>query len=194
MKTFILNEKEIKMVNSWEDLSLKQWIEFYKLNEKKDKEGMVQDFYLLKLMEILCDAEPDGLDDMTLSMYQENLEEMKFMLEVPVSRQEQTLIINNVRYGFPQNYDMNSLTAGEYISIQTLRQRYENHLDSIPWLLAVILRPVTEYKNEETGEVSWKQEKFSTENLGFRAELFLNSLKALDVMSVITFFFAGNKE
>jgi hypothetical protein len=192
MKTIKIGEKEIKMVNSWEDLTLKQWIEFYKLNGKKEKENMIQDFYLLSIMEIFCDVLPGELDDLSLAEYQENLEEMKFLLETPPLKDISMLEMDGVKYAFPQSFD--GLTTGEYISIKTLQSRHENQLDGLPYLLAVVLRPVIgEETDSETGEIIYKTEKFDTKNLQWRADTFYDKLKALDVMKAVGFFFNGKK-
>lgn len=193
MKTIKIGEKEIKMANSWEDLTLKQWIEFYKLNSRKEKENMIQDFYLLSIMEIFCDVLPGELDDLSLVEYQENLEEMKFLLETPPLKDVSMLEMDGVKYAFPQTFD--NLTTGEYISIKTLQSRHENQLDGLPYLLAVVLRPVIgEETDSETGEIIYKTEKFDTKNLQWRADMFYDKLKALDVMKAVGFFFNGKKE
>lgn len=193
MKTFKIGEKEINMSTSWEDMTLKQWIEFYKLNEKNQKEGMIQDFYLLSIMEVLCNVFPGDLDDLSLNEYQSHLEDMKFMLDTPELKDVQVLKIDDVNYCFPENFDR--LTTGEYISIKTLQSRYENNLDGLPYLLAVILRPVeSEEIDEETGKKVYNQEKFDTKNLQWRADMFYERLKALDVMKAVGFFFSGKQE
>jgi len=193
MKTIKIGETEINMANSWEDLTLKQWIEFYKLNNRREKDSMIQDFYLLSIMEIFCNVLPGALDDLSLSEYQENLEEMKFLLETPPLKDISILEMDGVKYAFPQSFD--GLTTGEYISIKTLQSRYENNLDGLPYLLAVILRPVIgEETDSETGEVVYKTEKFDTKNLQWRADMFYDKLKALDVMKAVGFFFNGKKD
>jgi len=104
MKTLKIGDKEIYFSNSWEDMTLKQWIEFYKLNEKRNKENMVEDFYLLSILEILCGVYPGDLDDMSLTEYQENLKELEFMLENPKLKEVGPILIGDTLYGFKQNF------------------------------------------------------------------------------------------
>ncbi len=132
MKTFVLNEKEISMTTEWNELSLGQYINFMKLNERREKEEMVQDFYLLSLMEVLCKVNENELDDLSLAEYQENLEAMKFLLDTPTVEDTDVIEIDGVKYCLPQKFD--SLSAGEYISIKTLQSRYENNIEGLPYL------------------------------------------------------------
>jgi hypothetical protein len=192
MKTFVLNEKEINMTTEWNELSLGQYINFMKLNERKEKEEMVQDFYLLSLMEVLCKVDQNELDDLSLAEYQENLEAMKFLLDSPTVEDTDVIEIDSVKYCLPQKFD--SLSAGEYISIKTLQSRYENNIEGLPYLVAVILRPLKEEQVDvETGEKVYIQEKFDTKNLQWRADLFNDKLQISKIMTAIGFFFNGNK-
>ncbi|MFN9371170.1 MAG: hypothetical protein ACK6D3_04715 [Planctomycetaceae bacterium] len=192
MKTFVLNEKEISMTTEWNELSLGQYINFMKLNERREKEEMVQDFYLLSLMEVLCKVDENELDDLSLAEYQENLEAMKFLLDTPTVEDTDVIEIDGVKYCLPQRFD--SLSAGEYISIKTLQSRYENNIEGLPYLVAVILRPLKEEQvDAETGEKVYIQEKFDTKNLQWRADLFNDKLQISKIMTAIGFFFNGNK-
>jgi hypothetical protein len=192
MKTFVLNEKEISMTTEWNELSLGQYINFMKLNERREKEEMVQDFYLLSLMEVLCKVDENELDDLSLAEYQENLEAMKFLLDTPTVEDTDVIEIDGVKYCLPQKFD--SLSAGEYISIKTLQSRYENNIEGLPYLVAVILRPLKEEQvDAETGEKVYIQEKFDTKNLQWRADLFNDKLQISKIMTAIGFFFNGNK-
>jgi hypothetical protein len=192
MKTFKIGDREIYFSNSWEDMTLKQWIEFYKLNERRNKENMVEDYYLLSILEVLCNVFPGELDDMSLTEYQEHLKELEFMLENPKLKEVGPVLVGDKLYGFKQN--LSELTTGEYITIKTLQGRYENNLDGLPFILSVIFRPVTEVKDEETGEISYVQERFDTKNLDWRADIIYNNVKALDVMKGINFFFNGKND
>ncbi len=102
MKTFVLNEKEISMTTEWNELSLGQYINFMKLNERREKEEMVQDFYLLSLMEVLCKVNENELDDLSLAEYQENLEAMKFLLDTPTVEDTDVIEIDGVKYCLPK--------------------------------------------------------------------------------------------
>jgi hypothetical protein len=189
MKTFKIGDREIFFSNSWEDMTVRQWIEFYKLNERKNKESMVEDYYLLSILEILCSVFPGELDDMSLNQYQDYLKELEFMLENPKLKEVGPVLVGEKLYSFKEN--LSELTTGEYITIKTLQGRYENNLDGLPFILSVIFRPATEVKDEETGEISYVQEKFDTKNLDWRADIIYNNVKALDVMKGINFFFSG---
>lgn len=190
MKSFILNDIEIKFSNTWEDLTIKQWVLFYKLNSKKEEEDIQEDFYLLSILEILCNVLPGELDDLPLAEYQELISELTFLLQSPEFKESKNIEIDGVIYGFPKSFD--NLTTGEYISIKTLQSKYKNNLDAIPTLLSVILRPVTKVVDEETKQEEWVQDKFDTKNLSYRADLINEKVKAVEVMKGINFFFHGS--
>ena len=192
MKTIKINEKEIYFSNSWEDLTVKQWIGFYQLNERREKENMVEDYYLLSILEVLCNVFPGELDDMSLTEYQNSIKELEFLLEQPTLKEVGPVQVGDKLYGFPDSF--NDLKTGEYITIKTLQSRYENNLDGLPTLLAVIFRPVTESIDSETGEKTYIQEKFDTKNLDWRADLIYNNVKAIDIMKGVNFFFTGKND
>lgn len=192
MKTFKLNEKDINFSNSWEDLTIKQWIEFYKLNERRNNEGFGEDFYLLSVLEILCDVLPGELDDMSLEDYNNILNDLLFLLEEPKLNETKQVLVGDIYYGFPNSF--NDLKTGEYVSIKTLQARYANNLDGLPYLLAVIFRPVIKEIDSETGQECWRQEKFDTKNLDWRANIIYNDVKAIDVMKGVNFFFSGKSD
>lgn len=192
MKTIKINEKEIYFSNSWEDLSIKQWIEFFKLNEKKDNNSILEDFYLLSVLEVLCDVIPGELDDLSLNEYTDLLRELSFLVDPPAFEEPKPIVIGDTTYTIKS--DLNNITTGEYISIKTLQSKYTNSLDSLPYLLAVIVRPSTLVKNNETGEEEWIQEKFDSKNLDWRANIIYNDFKAIDIMKGVGFFLSGNQE
>lgn len=192
MKVIKVKDKEFNFSNSWEDMTVKQWINFYKMNEKRDKENFVEEFYLLSVLETLCDAEVGELDEMMLEEYNKNIEELKFLLTSPEIPKRKPVLIGDIYYSFKENF--NELTTGEFVSIKTLQSKYTNNLDGVPYILAVIFRPVTKSVDSETGLEEWIQEKFDTKNIEWRANMIYNSVKALDVMDGLNFFFLGNKE
>ncbi len=144
------------------------------------------------LMVTLWDEGDTDTNGEILAEYQENLEAMKFLLDTPTVEDTDVIEIDGVKYCLPQKFD--SLSAGEYISIKTLQSRYENNIEGLPYLVAVILRPLKEEQvDAETGEKVYIQEKFDTKNLQWRADLFNDKLQISKIMTAIGFFFNGNK-
>jgi len=67
MKFFKLNEKEYQVPESWQEMSLKLYVNVAKLEEKRT-EYFLGELYLLKIIEAICDAEDGELDELTLEV------------------------------------------------------------------------------------------------------------------------------
>jgi len=148
------------------------------------------ELYLLKIIEALCCAEPNELDDLTLDLVGELSNEVGYLNNEPKwSSSSRHLLINDVDYAFPE--DLNKLTMGEYISIKMLQEQQNTQAELIPYLLAVILRPAKKVINEETKKENWICEKFNTENLEWRKELFLTQ-PVFNLMGPVSFFLNGS--
>jgi len=188
MKKFTLNKKEYNMPTSWEELTLRHYVNLSILEENKT-EYLLGELYLLKIIEVLCSAEGGELDELTIEMVTELSKEVGFFQEQPKWPSSRHLLINDIDYAFPE--DLNKLTMGEYISIKMLQEQQKTQSELIPYLLAVILRPANKVINEETTKESWVCEKFNTENLEFRKELFLTQ-PVLNLMGPVSFFLNGS--
>lgn len=189
MKLFKLNEKEYNMPTCWDDMTLGVYVKLAKLDETKEAFG-IPELYLLKVIEALCSAEEGDLDELTLDMVTELSNEVGFIQEEPKwNTTSRHIVINDIDYVFPA--DLNKLTMGEYISIKMLQEQQTSQADLIPYLLSVILRPGKKVLNEETGKETWVQDKFSTNNLEHRKELFLTQ-PVFNLMGPVSFFLNGS--
>lgn len=188
MKSFVLNNKEWSMPESWSEINLRIYTELAKLEENKT-EYLLGELYLLKVIEVLCGAESGDLDDLTMEMVSELSQIVGFVVEQPKWENTKHIQIEGKDYSFPK--DLNKLTIGEYVSIKTLQENYTTQAEFIPWLLAIILRPAEKVVDPETGEEFWKQEKFKAENLEWRKEL-LMSQPVFNLLGPINFFLSGS--
>jgi hypothetical protein len=76
--------------------------------------------------------------------------------------------------------NMNELTVGEYVSIETLIEQGKlNSITSIPAILSVILKPIGE--------------KFDSNLVNARMELFKDELSIEDVLGMSVFFSIGGR-
>lgn len=189
MKLFKLNEKEYNMPTCWNDMTLGVYVKLAKLDETKEAFG-IPELYLLKVIEALCSAEEGDLDELTLDMVTELSNEVGFIQEEPKwNTNSRHIVINDIDYIFPA--DLNKLTMGEYISIKMLQEQQTSQADLIPYLLSVILRPGKKVVDEETKKETWIQDKFSTNNLEHRKELFLTQ-PVFNLMGPVSFFLNGS--
>lgn len=182
MKSFKINGKEYSMISSWSEMSLEQYISFYKMHEKR-KDAEIDDLYLIELLEFFS-----GCDEILLAPQSELgdlLLNLNFLMETPTMNSNKHLKFEDKNYSF---VDFNKLTTGEYISIKMLQKSFPNPLDCIPYILSIILRPSTISVDAETGEDVYIIEEFKTENIEWRAKNYRNMFKAIDVINFITFF------
>ncbi len=188
MKKFNLNDKEFQMPTDWNELTLRHYVELTKLEEQK-ADFLLGELYLLKVIEVLCEAEAGELDDLTIDMVGDLSNSVGFLQKEPDWKYTRSIKINDVDYVFPN--DLNKLTMGEYISIKTLQENASTQAEAIPYIIAVILRPGKLVKNEESGKETWVQDKFDANNIEYRKDLFLKQ-PVFDLMGPVSFFLNGN--
>ena len=187
MKTFKVDDNEYKVPNSWEDMTLENYIDFFNFQDSnKDRE--IDDLYMIEVFEMLSDC--DRVLDIPINELKDLLGELLFLSDTPKLNENKTILIDGKLYGC---VDLNKMTTGEYISIKTLMGSEKTVLNGLPKLLSIIIRPAEEVIDSETGEKKLKIEKFSVDNLTWRAEKF-KELKVVDVLHWISFFLTGREE
>lgn len=182
MKEFKVGKNKYHLVTSWDDMTLGEYLQFYKRHSQRENKE-VDDIYLIQLVELFS-----GCSEI-LNLPQRELipliESLNFLLKKPRLKDKRTIKVGDKTYSF---IDFNSMSAGEYISIKTFQKDIPNHLDAIPYILSIILRPSTITIDKETGDQSYEPEEFKVDNLAWRAKNYPQMFKAVDVMQWITFF------
>jgi hypothetical protein len=189
MKIIKLNEREYKIPENWLEVTLKTYVAIANLEETRSQ-YILGELYLLKMIEAICGVESGELDDLELSQVEDISNTIAFIKDEYKWENNKTLLIEDKTYVFPQN--LNKLTMGEYISLKTFQENAKSQADAIPYILAIILRPGVEVKNEETGEVSWKAEKFTIENLEWRKDIFMDQ-PVVKLLGPVSFFLTGKE-
>ena len=104
------------------------------------------------------------------------INQMSFMNEPPRQLDIKEVLIKGVKFKLTSN--MNDLTVGEYVSIESLIEQGElNSFSSIPVILSVLLRP--------------EEEVFDSNKINSRIELFKKYLSIEDVLGMSVFFSTG---
>lgn len=185
MITFKIGEKEINMVDNWGEVSLSQ---FMRIIDLDDLIGtfLFDELYYIKLLEILCNVEENGLDDMTLETLNMLVEKVKFTSEIPEWPVENYLEHNGKVYVWPK--DFNKITWGEMASIKTLQQKHIDMRKSIPEAIAIILRPGK--KVIVDGIEKYEAEKFDGDIEKRLQEIM--TMPVFNLMGPINFFLNGN--
>lgn len=184
MRQFTLNNKEYNLIENWDELMLKQYIHFAKL--EKQKSVIIGELYLIRLFEILCGADENELDDLDMKTYRELEVTSNFLLENPILNKNCHIILDGKDYWFERNLNEN-LTLGAYASARTLIENTPDELDVMSKLIAILLRPATKIDDK------WKQEKFNAANLERDSKFLEDNLKAIDIIEHLNFFLSGKE-
>lgn len=183
---------KVKVPNSINELTLKQYLDFSKQAEQVKDDGSIESMLATyKLIEILCGATEDEVDALKLEEMSEITNKAKELIDTFKGFESKDSIINidGVDY---MAQKMEDLDNGEYISLNILKEKYGNDLYALyPKLLAILIRPAVKKFDEEKNEEYFEVEPFNRRditNMEYRANLFLQKAKASDVIPVINFF------
>ena len=166
--------KEILIPTKWSDVTLKEFIELSALDI--DSFDSHIDYYVKMLGVFGNDNIGDILEFVKLSDIADIVNQMSFMNTKPKEIDKKEVTINGEVFKLIEN--MNEITVGEYVSIETLiEQGNLNSISSIPAILSVILKPINEV--------------FDSSIVNKRMELFEEELSIEDVLGMSVFFSIG---
>jgi len=166
--------KEILIPTAWEDVTLNEFIELSKLDI--DSFDSHIDYYISMLGIFGNDDLNNILEFVKLTDVADIINQMAFMNTPPKNLDNKEVTIKGEVFKLIQN--MNELTVGEYISIETLIEQGKlDSISSIPAILSVILKPIGE--------------KFDSNLVNARMELFKDELSIEDVLGMSVFFSIG---
>ena len=166
--------KEILIPTAWEDVTLNEFIELSKLDINSFDSHI--DYYISMLGIFGNDDLNNILEFVKLTDVADIINQMAFMNTPPRNLDNKEVTINGEVFKLIEN--MNELTVGEYISIETLIEQGKlDSISSIPAILSVILKPIGE--------------QFDSNLVNARMELFKNELSIEDVLGMSVFFSIG---
>jgi len=166
--------KEILIPTAWEDVTLNEFIELSKLDI--DSFDSHIDYYISMLGIFGNDDLNNILEFVKLTDVADIINQMAFMNTPPKNLDNKEVTIKGEVFKLIEN--MNELTVGEYISIETLIEQGKlDSISSIPAILSVILKPIGE--------------KFDSNLVNARMELFKKELSIEDVLGMSVFFSIG---
>ena len=166
--------KEIIIPTSWADVTLDEFIKLSALDIKNYSDSVN---YYIDILEVFGNTDLDTIVDMIkVSDINDIINQMSFMNEPPRQLDIKEVLIKGVKFKLTSN--MNDLTVGEYVSIESLIEQGElNSFSSIPVILSVLLRP--------------EEEVFDSNKINSRIELFKKYLSIEDVLGMSVFFSTG---
>jgi hypothetical protein len=190
-------KKEIIVPKTFDELTLKQYLDF-----TKEAEGLVDDGSIhstlksYRLVEIITGSTEEEIDELSIEEMNTISLEVKDLIDNFKGFDNKTNHFNLEGVDYVVK-DINNLDNGEYISLNLLKEQYGSDVNAFfPRMLAVLIRPgKMEYDAEKKEEI-WTVEKFNRRdlmNLELRSDLFLNKAKAGDVIPIINFFLNGKE-
>jgi hypothetical protein len=184
MIKFTIEGREFEMISSYNEMKLGHLVEISAIKKTEDPNDLDP---VLEMIAILSGVEKTELEEMTLTLLTELSGKLVFLNEEIPSSKENPIVINGIDYVVKE--DMNDLTMGEYSSIKILQEKFpDSQMEQMPWILAVLIRPGTKIIKNETGKVKWKLDKFNSEDLEERVELFKKELPVKYLTQVTSFF------
>ena len=184
MINFQIEEKEFQMIDSYHEMKLEHLIQISKIKKTNDESDLQP---VVEMIAVLAGCEPQDLDEMSLALLNELTPKLAFLQEEIPTSNENPIVINGIDYIMKEN--MNDLTMAEYSSIKILQEKFpDSQMDQLPYILAILIRPGTKTIKNETGKVKWKQDKFNSEDLEDRVEIFKKELDVKYISGVTGFF------
>jgi len=187
----------VNVPESWDDLTLKQYLEFTKVAEtvKEDDNSIENTLRTYKLVEILTGMTEEELDEMSIVDMNDLSAKLSHIITNFKFNNEPSnhFNIDGVDYVAKNTAELDN---GEYITLNILKEQYTNQYELFPMLLSVLVRPgKMEYDPESKKEI-WEAEKFNRRdlnNMKLRADLFMEKALAKDVIPVLNFFLSMNQ-
>jgi len=188
MITLTINDKDYNIANSYEELSLGQYIDIIKVSESKVQlDSTAAD---IKVISLLSDS-PEALEkilwDFNMDDFKELLTHFTWVNDTTVLEKykslepKQIIEIEDGNYTIINNY--NKLSLGEVISFETLLKQENSDLHRLDVAFGLLLRPV----------VDGKQVKFTQEVFDQIIKI-KYKVKVIDIYASISFFLTGEKQ
>lgn len=182
-----------KLTTDWSEMTLKQFINLNKIQDKNKVLKMPDEIITLQLVECLSDAELGEFDEMSygqLNELAENLAKLLYQINTydPTSTKPSAFfVVNGTNYSYRLN--PNEYTVGEIADIKTFIQNKANEWDYIADIAAVMIRPATKQVTEGNKEY-WKLIKRNPLDFENNKQVILG-MKLSDVIQVVNFFLSG---
>jgi hypothetical protein len=190
---FKYEEVEYEMTNSWTEMTMKQFIDLNKIQEKQKVLAMSDDILTQQLVEVLAKVDIGVFDEMS---YGQLCELAPPLVELMNSLNSLNAVnitpplyfeVGGINYSYKQNaFDYN---VGEVSDIKTMITNKKNDWDYLADIASVMIRPATK-EVTEGGTEYWKLIKRNPLDFESNKRVIL-SMKLVDVIPVINFFLNG---
>jgi hypothetical protein len=190
---FKFEEAEYNMTTNWSDMTMRQFIDLNKIQEKQKVLAMSDDILTQQLIEVLAKVDIGVFDEMS---YGQLCELAPPLVELMNSLNSLNAVnitpplyfeVGGINYSYKQNaFDYN---VGEVSDIKTMITNKKNEWDYLADIASVMIRPATK-EVTEGGTEYWKLIKRNPLDFESNKRVIL-SMKLVDVIPVINFFLNG---
>jgi hypothetical protein len=190
---FKFEEAEYNMTTNWSDMTMRQFIDLNKIQEKQKVLAMSDDILTQQLVEVLAKVDIGVFDEMS---YGQLCELAVPLVELMNSLNSLNAVnitpplyfeVGGINYSYKQNaFDYN---VGEVSDIKTMITNKKNDWDYLADIASVMIRPATK-EVTEGGTEYWKLIKRNPLDFESNKRVIL-SMKLVDVIPVINFFLNG---
>ena len=196
-----LSNKEVEIADKWQDLTLKQYLQYAQaVNDIDKQDDLDKTLSVIRICEIFLNMEEGGLDDYPMqdtNLLIKSINDLLININTAVVELESDrLEVDGIIYKLRNINELDSISTGESISIEVIKKKYANdYIGMATHLLAIIIRPAMLMTNNETGDTYLQMDLFNKNdimNLEYRADLF-RDIKAGYLVPVLNFFLNGRK-
>lgn len=184
-----INEKKYNLPESWEEITLGKFMSYYIMEKNKESDKLE---YFISLLALLMECPKDEVEGLYLSDIKSLVNELEWLSIMPEQKEKRLFEIVNdngevVKYVMR---DSAKLKAKEQITAEYILKDEKDNTLSFPILLAILLRPATEYKNMETGEIEYRPNELDEDMdvIINRSEIFKKKLNISEIYGPLVFF------
>lgn len=189
MKQIKIGERNVNIVDNWNDIDILQYCKLRSLI--KENEVNPVDDYAYRVLTYISDLTIEEIMD----MYEKDLEPVldifkNFQMNVFEPKQPDIFTLNDITYGYRKSSDMK---IGEYITIKNLIKSSGDSQDeylNISKILSVLIRPAKKIE-DEFGDRWELQDKIGDIETLEKREKLVSSIKAIEAMWMIDDFMYG---
>jgi len=191
MINLAVDNKDFEIVNSYDELTLGQYIDIMRVGDKSFPSSMEAD---IEIISMLCTTKEKGLELKQLlfdfdfedfNMLRESFEwvakEVNLLEDYKKLDPKESININGKDYGIISNFNK-GMKLGEIVSYETIMAREQSDLHRFDIAFGIILRPIID------GKLANFTEDIFTEVLDNKY-----NVKMIDIYSALSFFLSGEK-
>ena len=150
--------KEVKLIipNEWSDITIGVYQEYVKIQESKSSEKNK----VIKSLALLCGTSSLVVKKMAYTDLLEIMNIIKAMIDAEPKEQDfkKLFTFSDIEFGFVPN--LNKLTTGEYIDLETYCQ---NPIENLHIIMSILYRKVTNKVNDRYAIEPYNPDEFKEE-------------------------------